>query len=276
MQLRMGLAEKVANNYWLLQVAQDPSTRNRLKHAREVGAPHSLPHELRLRGLDGPLCYRPGTTDLLVVWELFRTGEYDVKGNFPFRSVIDCGANCGYFLGWLLRRTRGSLERYVGVEADRDSFAALERQVQAFGLNERSSLLHAAAWGHDGVVSFDDEGPSWGHKVGAGGRASVPSLSIGSILDAARLERVDLLKLDIEGGEKVVLESDGWADRVDAVVAELHGGLDYAWFSETMRARDFVAAPPGALFRSHPGAIRRGSRFEALAQRVPNRTASIG
>lgn len=266
----MGLAARVANKCWLLHVARDPATRSRLEDASHLGAGQAAPHELLLRGLDGPLLYRPGSTDLLVVWELFRKREYDVRGvhgRFPFHSVVDCGANCGYFLGWLLRRTRGALERYVGVEPDRDSYAALERQVRALGMTRRSALFEAAAWSHDGVVAFDDRGPSWGRKVDGSGRASVRSLSVASILNAAALTRVDLLKLDIEGGEESVLESDGWAHRVGAVVAELHGGLDYAWFARTMRAQGFIPVPSGRLFRMHPGAVRRGSRFEVLAPR---------
>ncbi len=263
----MGLAERVANNYWLFQVCRDPATRDRLKRAGELGRDDTAPHELRLRGLPGPLSYRPGSTDLLVVWELFRTREYDVtaNGRFPFRSVLDGGASGGYFLAWLLQRTRGRLEHYIGVEADRESFAALERQAQAFGVDERCSLVHGAVWERDGVVPFDDRGPSWGRKVQSGGRASVRSLSVGSILDLAGHTHIDLLKLDIEGGERAVLESRGWNTRVGAVVAELHDGLDYAWFSRTMRMQGFIPVRPGGLFRTHPGAVRRGSRFECLA-----------
>lgn len=261
----MSLLEKVANNYWLLQVCRDRATWHGLKRARSLGVGLAGPHELRLRGLDRPLLYRPGSSDLLVAWELFRTGEYDVSRGFPFRSVVDCGANSGFFLGWFLRRTHGDFDRYVGVEADRDSFEALGRQAGALGVHHRCSLIHAAAWSHDEMVRFDDDGPSWGHSVSDTGRVEVRGLSIGSILDAAGMARCDLLKLDIEGGEKSVLESKGWAQRVDVTVAELHGGLDYEWFARTMRAQGHVPVPAGQLFRAHPGTIRRGSRFEFLA-----------
>lgn len=264
----MGFVAKVADNLWLLRTCRDRATWKGFKGASQLGVGLPRPYELRLRGLERPVVYRPGSTDLLVAWELFRNDEYDVAGEWPFRVVLDGGANSGFFLAWLLRRSQGELERYVGVEADGASFGALERQALTLGVRARSTLLHAAVWKRDEDVHFDDRGPSWGRRVDATGGTRVRGLSIGSILDEAMLERCDLLKLDIEGGEKDVLESSGWSERVDAIVAELHGGLDYAWFSRTVHEHAFVPVPAGKLFRAHPGAIRRGSRFESLLLRA--------
>lgn len=263
----MGFVAKVANNLWLLRTCRDRATWKGFKHAAQLGVGLPGPHELRLRGLKRPLLYRPGSTDLLVAWELFRTDEYDVAGEWPFRVVLDGGANSGFFLAWLLRRARGGIDRYVGVEADHASFGALERQTLALGVRARCTLLHAAVWSRDETVRFDDHGPSWGRRVDGSGNASVRGLSIESILEAGALSRCDLMKLDIEGGEEQVLESRGWTQRVDAIVAELHGGLDYEWFARTVRERGYVPVPAGQLFRVHPGAIRCGSRFESLLTR---------
>jgi hypothetical protein len=83
-------------------------------------------------------------------------------------------------------------------------------------------------------------------------------MTIESILDAAGLEECDLLKLDIEGGERTVLpRMKVWGPRVRTVVVELHDGLDYAWFAGIARGAGFQPFPPGELFRAHPGAIRQ-------------------
>jgi FkbM family methyltransferase len=155
-------------------------------------------------------------------------------------------------------KARGDLSRYVGVEADRDSFGVLERQATTLAVRSKSHLLHAAVWEHDGEVSFDGRGPSWGRHVSAGGTDRVRAMTIESILDAAGLEECDLLKMDIEGSERaVLLRMDSWGPRVRVVVAELHGGLDYAWFAGIAEGAGFQPFPPGELFRAHPGAIRR-------------------
>jgi hypothetical protein len=93
-------------------------------------------------------------------------------------------------------------------------------------------------------------------------------MTLGGLLDEASLPRCDLLKLDIEGGERRVLTAIlPFAERIDAIVAELHDGLDYAWFAETVGRAGYISAPPGELFHSHPGAVRRGSAFEHLIVR---------
>jgi FkbM family methyltransferase len=204
--------------------------------------------------------YRPGTSDVKVAWELFHRREYDCTRTWDFATVVDCGANVGMFLAFVMMKMGARLRRYVGVEADRAAFELLELQAAAMAIRDRSLLLHVAVWERDGAVSFDDRGPSWGRHVSDGGAARVQAMTIESILDAAGLEECDLLKLDIEGGERTVLpRMKSWGPRVRMVVVELHGGLDYPWFAAIAEEAGFQPFPPGQLFRAHPGAIRRAA-----------------
>jgi hypothetical protein len=50
----------------------------------------------------------------------------------------------------------------------------------------------------------------------------VRSLRLGTLLDEHGLERVDLLKVDVEGAELMALTSDNGLDRVRWVIGELH------------------------------------------------------
>src|SRR5262245_50183947 len=98
---------------------------------RRVPAGSGAVRSLRLRGLENPVLYRPGTTDVSVAWEIFRLREYDCEPGWDFRTVVDCGANVGMFLAFALMKNGTKLDRYVGVEADRDAFGVLERQAEA-------------------------------------------------------------------------------------------------------------------------------------------------
>jgi len=252
----MSLLEKVRSNLWLLGACQDWRTLCAMK---QRGAARAEDVQfLHLRNLGTSILYRPGTSDISVAWELFYRREYDCTRAWNFGTVVDCGANVGMFLAFAMMKAGGRLRRYVGVEADRDSFGMLELQATTMAVRSKSQLLQAAAWGHDGEVRFDDQGPSWGRHVSAGGTGRVRAMTIESILDAAGLEECDLLKLDIEGGERTVLpRMKSWGPRVRMVVAELHDGLDYAWFASIAESAGFQPFPPGELFRAHPGAIRR-------------------
>jgi len=250
------LLAKVRNNLWLLGKCRDWRTLRAMKQLDLDGAEDV--RQLQFRSLPNPILYRPGTSDISVAWELFRRREYDCARTWDFPTVVDCGANVGLFLAFVVMKMGARLHRYVGVEADRASFGLLELQATAAAIHSKSLLLQAAAWEHDGEVRFDDRGPSWGRRVSDGGATRVRAMTIESILDSAGLEQCDLLKLDIEGGERRVLPlMKSWGPRVRAVVAELHDGLDYAWFADIAESAGFQPFPPGKLFRAHPGAIRR-------------------
>lgn len=252
----MSILARVRDNAWLLGVCRDWPTWRAMKRRSAPAAETVSP--LRFRSLGTPILYRSGTSDISVAWELFRTQEYACARGWNFPRVVDCGANVGLFMAFAAMQMNGRLHRYVGVEADRSAFALLERQATALGLESRVRLLHAAAWCRDGEVLFDESGESWARHVSDSCGTRVRALGIGSILDAAGLEECDLLKLDIEGGERVVLpEIRSWGPRVRTLVAELHDGLDYAWFSTTVEAAGFQPYPAGTLFRAHPSAVRR-------------------
>jgi FkbM family methyltransferase len=250
------LLRKVQDNLWLLGTCRDWRTLRAMKNPRTPLAKDV--QALRFRGLGSPLLYRPGTSDVSVAWEVFQRREYDCLRAWDFERVVDCGANVGMFLAFAVMKMGERLRRYVGVEADRDSFGLLELQPAAVAVRSKSLLLQVAAWEHDGEVRFDDRGPSWGRHVSTGTGTRVRAMTIESILDAAGLEECDLLKLDIEGGESTVLpRMKSWGPRVRTVVAELHHGLDYPWFAGIAESAGFEPFPPGKLFRAHPAAIRR-------------------
>ena len=254
----MTLLGRVRDNLWLLGECRDWPTLRAMKRREAKGREV---RRLHLRAVGSPILYRPGTSDVSVAWELFHRREYDCARGWEFPTVVDCGANVGMFLTFAVMQMGSRLRRYVGVEADRSAFRLLERQSDSADVRDRSVLLEAAVWDHDGEVRFEDRGPSWGRHVSEDGAARVRAMTIESILDAAGLEECDLLKLDIEGGERAVLpRMPAWGQRVRAVVAELHGDLDYAWFAGIAESAGFQPFRAGELFRAHPSALRRDFR----------------
>ena len=259
----MTFLHKVLDNAWLLGACRDWPTVRAMKRRGHESTETVLP--LHFRALRTPVLCRAGTTDISVAWELFRLQEYQCRHAWDFARVVDCGANVGMFLGFALKQSAGALQKYVAVEPDGESFQTLQQQVDLAGVGPRSTLLNAALWHKEGTVCFDDTGSSWGRHVSESGKAQVRAMSVPAVLDAAGLQHCDLLKLDIEGGERQVLPTiSQWADRVDVIVAELHEGLDFAWFESIVTPAGFTAVPAGRLFRGHPTAVRK-DRLQALA-----------
>jgi len=107
----------------------------------------------------------------------------------------------------------GSIGRVVAIEADPRIHAILERNI---ALNELSQvrLVYAAAAAESGLqslIGFDEHTNNWGTSRIAGGsglaRASfeVPARRLDDLLDESGLDTVDLIKIDIEGGEALAL-----------------------------------------------------------------------
>lgn len=108
--------------------------------------------------------------------------------------ILDCGAHIGVAaLFFSLNYPDGSIESF---EADPSIAEALVHNVASFGLSNVTP--HAkAVWVHDRGVSFDGVGDDSGHVGGPDG--AIPSVRLADLIGGSR--PVDLLKMDVEGGE---------------------------------------------------------------------------
>jgi FkbM family methyltransferase len=247
------LQEKCRSNLFLLTQCRSFETWAAMKGHRRPETTSVL-----LRCARAPILCRGGTSDISVVWEVFGNREYECPGGWPFRSVLDLGANCGIFAAYAWAQTEGQLTHYLGVEPDYDAFEALRVQIEQQGMTGISRLFRCAAWNRNGTVHFDDSGQSYVHHISTSGRLEVPARTIDSLLDEAGLETVDLIKIDVEGAEAQLLtDMSPWAHRAGAVVVELHNGLSFDWFARCVQAAGFEALRPGDFFRGHPAALPR-------------------
>jgi FkbM family methyltransferase len=184
---------------------------------------------LESRHCKTPLYARGGTSDLSVFYQIFVEREYaclDDARNVSF--IIDCGANVGYSSAYLLNRFPQA--RLVAIEPDADNYRMLEINLAPY--RERCTLIQGGVWSRPAglVVSAVRQGSAdeWGITVrecAQGETAMVDAVDLGSLLRDSGESRISILKIDIEGSEREVFASnvDGWIDRFDNLVIELHG-----------------------------------------------------
>jgi FkbM family methyltransferase len=128
----------------------------------------------------------------------------------PHDRMVDVGANLGYVSAMVLARVPGS--HVLAVEPQADMAALLRRNLAQFAA-ERWQVLEAGLSDSEGEgtlqVNRANRGGAWlaGQGEGAQGESSarVPLLHAGRVLGA--LERLDLMKIDIEGHEETVLRA---------------------------------------------------------------------
>lgn len=152
-------------------------------------------------------------SDLEVLNEVLVLDEYRVEGR-P-QTVLDLGSHIGVSL--LAFRTAFPDADIVGVEPDPNSFARLHRNA---GQLPGVRLRRLAVTSHDGEASFVPADEPWVSAIGRGG-ITVEARTLETLLDELGWDRVDLLKIDIEGAELDVLRSPALA-RVRTIVGEIH------------------------------------------------------
>lgn len=137
-------------------------------------------------------------------------------------TVLDCGVNRGEFARWFVNRLDC---RVVGFEPDPYLYKTLA-DVQGF------EVYRYAIGGHVGEVPLylgQKTCSSTVFKEVDTEALNVPMITIEDVVNRYDIERIDLLKLDIEGAEIELLERIGGAflrDHVVQVTVEFHDWLD--------------------------------------------------
>lgn len=116
----------------------------------------------------------------------------------PGMYVVDVGANIGYCT-MLFSSLTGERGRIWSIEPDPVNLLELEATVAENRLAGQVTVLPVAAGASEGTVKFE---PGLNSCVTPEGRSEVPVKS----LDSLKLDRVDLVKIDVEGYEGAVLE----------------------------------------------------------------------
>jgi FkbM family methyltransferase len=209
---------------------------------------------LRLYGVD--LSIRSGTPDLVVAMESLGTElEIITKGVEPPGAglIIDAGGYIG--TSAIKFATAFPLCKIISVEPSTENLAMLRHNVANY---PNISVLHAAlsADGAEATLRAAGSG-EWGFTIlarssagdpGGGDIERVPSTTIEQILAHEQIDRLFVLKLDVEGAElEIFLHAGPWMARIDIVIAELHEKL--APGAEAA----FAAATVGRTNRHLPG-----------------------
>jgi FkbM family methyltransferase len=188
---------------------------------------HSIA-QVRLRGQPNPFHLRLASTDWLVLEEIFQRDEYACVREAVKEAglIVDLGANVGFSLRYW--QTLFPKARVIAMEPEPDNCSICWRNISSAGLEGQVNLLQAAAGAGRSRMRLLDVGQGeWAYRteaVDASGGPSVEALPLPEILAAyAKDQIIDLLKCDIEGGEKELFaDCRAWIGQVDAIVIELH------------------------------------------------------
>jgi len=176
-----------------------------------------------------PLYYRVHSTDINVLQQIFLSGEYDCAAfERGVEFVVDCGANIGCASAFFLNRYPGS--RVVAIEAELRNFEMCRRTLGPYG--SRACAIHGAVWPASEPLTVvrgeSEQVKEWAFSVRPcreGEPKEIEGISLNDVVESSPKKRIDLLKIDIEGGERELFANgfESWLSRTRTIVIETHG-----------------------------------------------------
>ncbi|SHI37872.1 methyltransferase, FkbM family [Roseomonas rosea] len=195
--------------------------------------------EIRPNGLG-----RLGNNDYGVAYEIFSLDLYRVAlegvKRDEVRLVVDLGANVGLSALWFLNQFPAC--RVLAFEPHPSHAAQARRNWALGGVAERVELVEAGAGTRTRMAVLSDRGS--GSTVAAEGDGL--SIEIRDAFPHLTGRPIDLMKIDMEGGEYELLADPRFAGLdVRAIVMEWHarGEQGLAWCLQRLNALGYVAEP---------------------------------
>lgn len=206
---------------------------------------------VRSDGVRFDLVVRANSSDATVLSETF-LGRHHLPP-IPLadvRSALDLGANIGLTIAHLAALCPAV--HIVGVELDPDNVTLARKNVEPW--QDRCEVVEAAVWCTDEPLRYHiAQGAECGAVVSPSGERRARGLSLNSLLDQLGWDRVDFVKMDIEGAEREVLRRNtAWAHRVHSIKVEAHGDYSPEQCVRDLRKLGFRTA----LDPRHPLAVK--------------------
>ncbi len=221
--------------------------------AGPVVCPQQVTRRVRFRSLGGTVALRSHSSDIsvlngLVVWDGYGPAARLLP---PTETVVDLGANTGLAARWML--AQWGPRRLLAIEPEPGNLLVLRENLDqpgttvvplAVGGDTRTARLTTTT-GAFGFTLYGDD------LAGSAGGVDVQLVPLPDVLEDAGAERIDLLKVDIEGaGRELFAACSGWIGRVRSLVVECHGSYtcedllaDCARGGATFRAVDLDRKP---------------------------------
>jgi FkbM family methyltransferase len=182
--------------------------------------------KLKLPGIVYPIELRSKTSDIQTFYQIFLYKKYDIKFEKPPQIVIDCGANIGLFS--ILIKNRFPNVKIVCIEPDSENFKLLKKNTSFY------SDIHCenyGVWNKNTKLNISDKYDlgDWGKVVEENAlNGKVNSISLNTLTEKFSINRIDVLKIDIETSEKVLFSDNyhEWLPKVKIIIIELHDWLE--------------------------------------------------
>jgi FkbM family methyltransferase len=198
-----------------------------------------------------PVELRKGTSDFEVFRDIFLSRQYRSLCKGDPRTLIDAGANIGLTSLYFLHRY--PKVRVIALEPDPENYEVAKQNLQPF--KHRCELLNAALWSHDTTLAVQRgkfrDGRHWASQVTPAcndSKVVVPAYSVPTLMSRYRIETLDILKIDIEGAERIVFDGETpFLRRTTICAVECHDAAASAIFHRAALANGCTVSRDGEI-----------------------------
>ncbi|MEO8399861.1 MAG: FkbM family methyltransferase [Ignavibacteriaceae bacterium] len=151
--------------------------------------------------------------------EIFVKGAYLFKTENSSPLIYDCGANIG--VSCLYFKSIYPNAKIKAFEADPSIAKVLEQNLKNNSIID-VEVISKAVWTNNGGVEFSSDNADGGSIFGSKNKTKVESIRLKNLLE--KEDKINLLKIDIEGAEAEVLEDCRQSlTNVERIFVEYHG-----------------------------------------------------
>jgi FkbM family methyltransferase len=170
-----------------------------------------------------PVYLRRQTSDLPVFEDILIRRSYDIEYDFVPKVIFDCGANIG--LASVFYANLFPDAKIIAVEPEASNFELLKKNTESY---PNIHLHKNGLWNKKTRLKIEDVGcEKWAFmltEVSDDIPGSIEAISIPDLMQQYQCDEIDILKIDIEGSEKELFESnyENWLPKVKILIIELH------------------------------------------------------
>jgi FkbM family methyltransferase len=199
---------------------------------------------------------RPTNSDRHTLSQVFFERDSDVSLQSPPQLIIDGGANVGY--ASVLFANKYPQAQIIAIEPDIINYQLACTNCANY---PNVKVIQGAIWTSDTPVVIENPAAeSWAFRVRqatSSSSRSVPGYTIATLLADSGYDTIDLLKLDIEGGEEYIFSTPNtdWISKVKVLAIEIHGDNAHRVVTKALENHQFTKSEQGEKL------ILRNQRF---------------
>lgn len=172
--------------------------------------------------------------DLGVYYEIFMEEAYDLPTSMEVQYILDLGSHIGLSINYF--KQKFPFSSIVGFEPDIYNFKLLKKNVRSKSVK----VFNYAISTYNGEAPFSQALRGINSKVSTDGTETVQSITLESAIVLSKFEYVDILKIDIEGFEKEILNGSMiWKSKVKRIIMEYHAPEDSHYWEYFFKANGF-------------------------------------